>query len=370
MRLVILLLVAISLSLQALEIEYSDINSRRFELLEDGDIRITERVVAKNEKVIIKNIPVEIERDSLVYDINKVRDAVFYLEGDSSRLEGSKVEYEGEEYIISSMLPLIIERARDGKVVINPSKEIVIAPSRIKGNTLIINLEECITELSYSYKIDGLRWWNSYILDIDRDILETNLIIKSDLSSNIENISLETRGSMAPSSLGEGKDKLSLKKMTENNYKVGRSLEKLEKKYVYTSSSDKEHPQIAVELGREVRDIEVVVLEDNRYIGNDSLKKLVEDRSELREELIDMEREKGSLEIGLGITKESRSFKIKNYKKDAVKVKLIYDELPSRWSELRSKVDYILEGEKVVFEILIPGNSRREVEFFYIQEKV
>ena len=114
------------------------------------------------------------------------------------------------------------------------------------------------------------------------------------------------------------------------------------------------------------------IIENGRYIGEMASE---DSRGQLSfqgliERRVDIGKKVAELKFGEKLSRNSVDFSIKNYKAEKVVVKIIYDELPQRWYEMKSPVPYEVSEKGIEFTIVVPANSRKEVNFSYIMEKI
>jgi len=359
----------------SVNLEFGDGGSRKIQLLDEGRVRISESFKWKtpSKEVVLKGFPEDIKRESLVVENEEIGDTVFSIrKSDKKSIEeqyrGRKVSYNGEKYTLLSLTPLIIERNRDGRVVINPASEIEMEPveERITRNSVKIMGENPMNELNLSYEYGSLKWQKIHNLNLDRGTLEDMVIFKNAGERSLKDLEL-TYGR-------QERLNLSLAPQVEKKVDVAKKNIETEKVYFYRSSEGATHPELNLTVtGAKMSEgSSVRVIEDGRYIGSmvstgdeDSLgfKGILEERVEIKKDIKE-------LRFGEKLSRRSVGISIKNYRSDSAVVRVIYDELPQKWYEMKSEFPYEITKEGIIFNVPVAANSRKNLKFSYIMEKI
>lgn len=371
----VFIFLALSMALYGQEVEFSEGLDKRMELLEGGQVRIGEvyRWDDPSQEVVLMGFPEEINRETLVLKSSGISDVVFSIrKNDRNSLEkkyqGTEVSYGGEAYTLLSLNPVIIERKSDGRVLINPNSEIEISagPESDRRNSLRIRGINPMKELRLSYEYDNLKWHKRYNLNLDKKILEGIVVLQNSTNENLDHLSLSySRGNEHLVDLGA---------KTEKKIDVSSKGVRVEKDYIYVASKKERNPDMEIKMiGENLSSGSMVNITE----GGDLLGVAKVQNSEgstsfegLAETRVDVDRRDENLRFGEKLSRNTVKFSIKNYKEEGVIVKVLYDELPEKWYEMNSKYPYELTKDGVVFNVAVPANSRGQVEFSYIMEKI
>ena len=371
----ILLFMMLSTATLSVNLEFDDGQSRKVQLLDGGGVRISEsfKWETSSKEVVLNDFPEDIKRESLVVENKEIGDTVFSIrKTDRKSIEekyrGKEVNYKGEKYLLLSLTPIIIERKTDGKVVINPGSEIEMQPvgKTIRRNSVKIMGENPMKELKLSYEYDSLKWQKIHNLNLDTGTLEDMVILKNFGERDLENLELAYGR--------QNRFHLSLEPQVEKKLDVAKKNIKVEKTYSYKTSEDVSHPELnllvtgaSMSSGSSVR-----VIEEGKYIG--SMVSVAADDSlgfkGILESRLDIKKDSRELRFGDKLSRNSVDISIKNYKNQGVLVRVVYDELPKRWYEMKSEVPYEITQEGIVFKIPVAANSRKNINFSYIMEKI
>ena len=365
----------LSMTSFGMEVDFLEGKDRKIQLLDRGRVRVNETFLLKSptKEVTFNNFPENIKRESLVVENQGILDTVFSIrKTDKKSIEtsyiGREVEYQDEKYNLLSLSPLIIERQRDGRVIINPESEIAMKAIEgdSRGNTLKVIGEDPIQELKVSYEYDKLKWQKMYNLNLDSRSFEDVIVLKNDTNRDFEDLDL-IYGRIHKVSIDLGAH-------VEKKLDISQKNVKIETSYIYRSSQAAEHPHMELKvLGEKLSGkSSASIIENGRYIGEMASK---DSRGQLSfqgliERRVDIGKKVAELKFGEKLSRNSVDFSIKNYKAEKVVVKIIYDELPQRWYEMKSPVPYEVSEKGIEFTIVVPANSRKEVNFSYIMEKI
>ncbi len=371
----ILLLMLLSRLAFGIDLEFGDGGSRKIQLLDEGRVRIREsfKWETPSKEVVLKGFPEDIRRESLVVENEDIGDTVFSIRrSDRKSVEeqyrGREVSYGGEKYTLISLNPLIIERKRDGRVVINPASQIEMEPveESIKRNSVRIMGENSMKELNLSYEYGSLKWQKVHNLNLDRGFLEDMVIFKNTGERSLRDLELTYER--------QDKFNLSLEPQVEKKVDVAKRSIKVEKVYSYRSSQGMEHPELNLTVtGAKMSEgSSVRVIEGGRFIGSmvakgsgDSL-----EFDGIIEERVDIKNDSKELRFGEKLSRRSVDISIKNYRSDRALVRVVYDELPQKWYEMKSELPYEITKEGIVFNVPVAANSRKNLKFSYIMEKI
>lgn len=371
----ILLFMILSSVTFGVNLDFGDGESRKVQLLDGGRVRISESFKWENpsKEVVLKDFPEDIKRESLVVENEDIGDTVFSIrKTDRKSIEeqyrGREVIYANEKYTLLSLTPLIIERKRDGRVVINPPSQIEMEPveESIQRNSVRIIGENPMKELNLSYEYESLKWQKIHNLNLDRRFLEDMVIFKNSGERSLRDMELIYGR--------QGRVNLSLESQVEKKVDLAKKDIEVEKFYSYRSSEEASHPELNLKVtGAKLSEgSSVRVIEGGRYIGsmvakegNDSLEfdGIVEERVEIKSSTKE-------LRFGEKLRRRSVDISIKNYRGDTALVRVVYDELPKKWYEMKSDLPYEITKEGIVFNVPVGANSRKNLKFSYIMEKI
>lgn len=365
----------LSMTSLGMEVDFLEGKDRNIQLLDNGRVRVNETFQLKTpaKEVTFSNFPENIRRESLVVENQGILDTVFSIrKTDKKSIEtsysGREVEYQDEKYTLLSLSPLIIERQRDGRIIINPESEIAMnaIEEDDRGNTLKVIGKDSIEELKISYEYEKLNWQKMYNLNLDSRSFEDVVILKNDTNRDFQDLDL-IYGRAHNVSINLGAH-------VEKKLDISQKNVKIETSYIYRSSQAAEHPQMKLKvIGEKLSGkSSVSIIEDGRYIGEMASE---DKRGQLSfqgliERRVEIGKNAEELKFGEKLSRNSVDFSIKNYKSEKVVVKIVYDELPQRWYEMKSPVPYEVSERGVEFTVVVPANSRREVKFSYIMEKI
>ncbi len=374
MKKILLFMILSSLSF-GVNLDFGDGGSRRIQLLDGGRVRISERFKWEDpaKEVILKDFPEDIRRESLVVENEDIGDTVFSIrKTDKKSIEeqyrGREVIYNNEKYTLLSLTPLIIERKRDGRVVINPPSQIEMEPveESVQRNSVRIIGENPMKELSLSYEYESLKWQKIHNLNLDRRFLEDMVIFKNSGERILRDMEL-TYGR-------QGKFNLSLEPQVEKKVELAKKDIEVEKYYSYISSEGVDHPELNLKVtGAKLSEgSSVRVIEGGRYIGSMVARENDEslEFEGIVEERVDIKTDTKELRFGEKLRRRSVEISIKNYRSDIALVSVVYDELPKRWYEMKSDLPYEITKEGIVFNVPVGANSRKNLKFSYIMEKI
>lgn len=371
----ILLFMILSNLTFSINLEFGDGGSRKIQLLDEGRVRISEsfKWETPSKEVVLKGFPEDIKRESLVVENEDIGDTVFSIrKSDKKSIEeqyrGRDVSYSGEKYTLISLTPLIIERKRDGRVVINPASQIEMEPveESIERNSVRIMGENPMKELNLSYEYGSLKWQKIHNLNLDRRFLEDMVIFKNTGERSLRELELNYER--------QESFKLSLEPQVEKKVDVAKRSIDVEKVYFYRSSEEMDHPELNLTVtgAKMPNGSSVRVIEGGRYIGS-MVSAGDEDSLEFQgiiEERVDIKKEIKELRFGEKLSRRSVDISIKNYRSDSALVRVVYDELPKKWYEMKSEVPYEITKEGIVFNVPVAANSRKNLKFSYIMEKI
>lgn len=371
----LILLCIINIASLGTEIAFEQSEDREAYLLDDGNIRINEtfKWSGPTKELILNDFSKDIKRESIVIENEEIEDIIFSLrnnENEDSKdyYKGREVQYQNETYKLLSLSPLIIERVHDGKIIINPVGEMVVEPSKskIRKNKIRIVSRNPMERLNLSYEYDGINWQKIYNVNLDNESLENIVVLKNSTSKSLKNLRLN----YGP----EKSIDINLDPYVEKKIDLWKRDIKIEKRYLYRTSSNASHPNIKLNiLGERMHSgTSVRVIEGKRYIGS-MLSKESDGSLNLdgiTDNKIDITKTNDVLQFGEKFSRNSVEVSIKNYKNKSVTLEFIYDELPEKWYEMKSKVPYEMKKNEVTFQVIVPANSRKKVKFSYIMEKI
>lgn len=362
----------IAASVYCSEIDFAQGKKGELLLLPYGRVRVREDFIPANseKEMVIKNLSWSVDRSSIIVESEGIGEFIF--QGSSRNgdyfLKGEKVFYKGEEHRLVSTAPLTIENLKNGEVTINPLGEIKFKPlSKEKNNSLILRGEKEISDAKINYTLDGLNWSEEYYIYIDRNIVKKNLFIKNDSDRKFENVFVR---------LSDGNDtldKFDLKPFTDVKKNIFNKKTNITKNYIYMESREKKNPELSlsVEGINMVASDKVKVFDEKGYMGEFTG---IDKKGKIQiKGLLDMDIQIESSEseknLGTRLKQRKVEYSIKNYKKETVVLKILYDKLPEKWNELRSEEEYEMIGKTAEFTLKIPANSRKEIKFSFIEEK-
>lgn len=357
------------------EVPFEQSEDREAYLLDDGNIRISEtfKWSGPTKELILNDFSKDIKRDSIVIENEEIEDIIFSLRNNENKdskdyYKGREVQYQNETYKLLSLSPLIIERIHDGQTIINPVGEMVVEPSKSKVHTNKIRIvsRNPMEKLNLSYEYNGINWQKVYNVNLDSESLENIVILKNNTNKKLENLRLN----YSP----EKSIDINLDPYVEKKIDLWKKNIKVEKKYLYRTSSNASHPNIKLNiLGERMHSgTNVRVIEEKRYIGS-----MVSKESDgslnldgITDNKLDITKTNNVLQFGEKFSRNSVEVSIKNYKNKSVTLEFIYDELPEKWYEMKSIVPYTMKKNEVIFQVIVPANSRKKVNFSYIMEKI
>ena len=362
----------IAASVYCSEIDFSQGKKGELLLLPHGEIRVREDFVPvqPGKEIVISNLSRSVDRSSVIVESESIGEFVFQGSPKNNDYfsKGEKIFYKGEEYKLISTAPLIIENLKTEEVIMNPSGEIRFKPKgKEKNNSLVLRGDKEISDARINYTLEGLTWSEEYYLYLDRDRVKKNIFVKNDSDKKFEDVLVRLPG--GNDTLG----RFDLKPFTDVKKSVFDRKTGISKNYVFIESREKKNPELS--LGVEGFNIsssdKVKVFDEKGYIGEFTG---VDKRGEVQiKGLLDMDIyvESSEVEKNLGTRLKQRkvSYSIKNYKKENIILKIIYDKLPEKWNELRSDEVYEMIDKTAAFTLRIPANSRKEVKFSFIEEK-
>lgn len=357
------------------EIAFEQSEDREAYLLDGGRIRINETFKwnEPSKELILNDFSTDIKRESIVIENEEIEDVIFSLrnnenEGSNDYYKGREVQYQEEVYKLLSLAPLIIERVRDGKIIINPVGEMVVEPSKSKShqNKIRIVSRSPIERLNLSYEYDGINWQKAYIVNLDNESLENIVVLKNSTSKKFKNLRLN----YGP----EKSIDINLDPYVEKKIDLWKRNIKVEKVYLYRASTDASHPNVKLNISGEKMHAgtNVRVIEGKRYIGSMVSKDTDGPLSldGITDNKIDITKTNDELKFGNKFSRNSVEVSIKNYKSESVTLEFVYDELPEKWYEMKSEVPYEMKKNEIIFQVIVPANSRKKVNFSYIMEKI
>ena len=371
----LILLCIINIASLATEIAFEQSEDREAYLLDDGNIRINETFKwnGPTKELTLNDFSKDIKRDSIVIENEEIEDIIFSLrnnENEDSKdyYKGKEVQYQNETYKLLSLSPLIIERVYDGKTIINPVGEMVVKPSKSKShnNKIRIVSRNPMERLNLSYEYDGIHWQKVYSVNLDNESLENIVVLKNTTSKRLENLRLN----YGP----EKSIDINIDPYVEKKIDLWKRSIKVEKRYLYRTSTNAAHPNVKLNiLGEKMHSgTNVRIIEGKRYIGS-----MISTESDgplnlegITDNKVDIIKTNDVLQFGEKFSRNSVDVSIKNYKNKSVTLEFIYDELPEKWYEMKSKVPYEMKKNEVVFQVIVPANSRKKVNFSYIMEKI
>lgn len=374
-RILLLILICIISTVNfGAEINFRHGGMREAHLLDGGRVRISEtfELNRPSKEITLNDFSTDIKRDSLVIENEEIEDIIFSINNSSSDskdyYKGREVHYKDQKYTLLSLTPLIIERKSDGKVVINPTGEVVILPAEEEAhkNRVRVVGKNPMEKLNLSYEYEGMEWQKVYNINLDTHSLENIVILKNTTSKKFENLNL---------SYGTKKSvHLNLDPNVEKKIDLWKKNIKVEKKYLYRVSEGNTHPNVRLNIeGERVHSgTNVRIIEGRRYIGNMTSKEHngVLSLDGITDNKIDIVKKDEELKFGEKFSRNSVDVSIKNYKNETVILEFIYDELPEKWYEMKSELPYEVRKGEIVFQVIIPANSRSRVNFSYIMEKI
>ncbi|WP_319370213.1 hypothetical protein [uncultured Ilyobacter sp.] len=338
----------------------------------EGQIRVREVFVPRQseKEMVINNFSMDVDRNSIVVESENIGEFVFYgfPKNDNYLSSGRTVFYKGEEHKLISSNPMIIENLKSGEVIINPGGEIRIkSATKEKGNALILRDDKKILDAKINYTLGGLTWSEEYNLYLDENRVKKNIVIKNYSDKKFENVLVR---------LPDGDDfldRFDLNPFTDVNKNIFDKRASISKNFIYLESREKRNPELSLAVGGLNLDSsdKVKVFDEKGYLGQFTG---MDKNGELQVKGLfdrDIQVESSEVEKHLGTRLKQRkvSYSIKNYKKEAVILKIFYDKLPEKWNELRSEEVYEMIGKTPVFTLEIPGNSRKDMKFSFIEEK-
>ena len=372
---ILICIIILGTNLFGVEVEFEQGTEKEAQLLDGGRVRISEafKLEKPSKEVTINDFSEDVRMESIVVENEEIEDIIFSVKkGGLGRIEsrylGKEVVYNKEKYTLLSLTPLIIEKKNDGKIIINPSGEMEVDAIETvdRRNKVKITGKKPMEKLKLSYEYDELQWRKIYSLNIDTKTLENVVILKNDTSRDLRNVTLN---------LGLDQNKqLNLEPYAEKKLDVWKREIKLQKTYSYKVSTDANHPEIILTIkGEQLQEgTDVRVIKDGRYIGN--ILSLEEEKDlkfkGLVDNSLDIVKENTELKFGEKFSRNSIEISMKNYKKEAVLLEVVYDELPEKWHEMKSDLPYEIKKEGILFKICVPGNSRKNLNFSYIMEKI
>jgi len=333
-----------------------------------GKIRIRENfIIPEAEKeIVITNFSRAVDRDSLIVESEGIEE--FILDGDSRNSyylsQGEEVSYRGEKYRLISNEPLTIENIKSGELIINPSEEIRV---KDKGNSLILHGNKEISSAKINYSLEGLTWSEEYQVYLNKNSVKKNIFIKNDSDRKFENISVTLPRGTEP--LG----KLNLKTFAGINKNIFYKKASISKNYIYLESKEKKNPELSLAVaGVDISSSDKVkVFDEKGYRGeftgvNKNGELQIKGLLDQDVNIVSSEVEKN---LGTRLKQRKVSYSVKNYKKEDIILKIFYDKFPEKWNELRSEESYEMKERNAVFTLKIPGNSRKNIKFSFIEEK-
>jgi hypothetical protein len=369
-KLIIYLLIAISI--YGSEVDFTKGRNGQLLLLPRGEIRVRENFVPDQpgKKVVINNLNNDVEMDSIVVEGSDIYELTIQNQSDNGTLKGIIGEYKGENYRLISTSPLTIENLNSGDMIINPLGELKFK-SLNKKNEISATLlgKKDISEIALNYDLAGLNWEMEYSLYLNKNEVRKEFLIKNNSKKNFENILVVFSNVNEVNDFG----RFDLKSFMEIKKNVFTEKRKIIKNYIYSESKSGKHPELTLEV--EGVDIEtfdkIKIFDENGYLGDF---KIIDKNGEFHiggilEDKIHVEHSESEKSLGIRLKQRKIKYVIKNYKKEAAFIKVIYDKLPEKWNELRSDRDYEVVNKKAVFILKLPANSREEINFSFIEEK-
>ncbi len=373
MKLVITLFMSWALLIYGEEVNFDSGRSKRAELLNSGRIRISEEYDLKGNtsKLLINNFPSEVDRKSLTLSGVTMESLVFSMGATSTeslerQLKGKKVIGRDKKYEVVSLTPIILKDLENKKLIFNPNFQFEVAGDEIElGSALDIRVKEGKDKLTLGYEYKNLYWDNKYELNLDDKTIFDMLILRNNTEYDVKNLVI---------SYNELNTNIDLLAKTEGIVKGEGRKVTIKKDYRYRSSQGGENPNLDIHLKESNGYFEgsIRVSKNGRYIGNGIIKVVSDGMvvKGLKDKKIAIRRDESQLNFGKKLGRRDVQFSIENNSSEEILIEIIYDDLPKKWYELKSKAPYSLGKNEVVFKVKVPANDITQIKFSYITENI
>ena len=314
-----------------------------------------------------------------------------------------------EEVKLLSVSPQIVVEKLGGEILVDPKKEILLpkfSETPLLYPNLLIKTERISgpVELEASYLTSGIYWQFTYKFDLKsknfetwtelrnssgKDFNDVHLkLISGDLNSGYPRFDAKTYSS-AIENVGrfskwsdymvyEFEKPVTLKNSSVEYVKLSESNLDYEKYYKHRFNSYSRNPSINIKLKNNLKRVvargRVSFYDGIDYLGESVLNYLNEgedaDISIARSFEVRVESEiENSIRLSKKIYKKDVAYTVKNNKEEAIKIELMYDNLPVNWTELQSELPYEKVSDRSIsFNMNLNPKQEKSFKFSYIQE--